>query len=48
MSRKKKIYYIVDETGYVYNIRDNNKAAEEEVSRYYRSCSQHRFFIKEK
>lgn len=40
MSRKKKFYYIVDETGY--------EAAEEELSRYYRSCPQHRFFIKEK
>ena len=47
MTRKKK-FYIVDETGYVYNIRDNKKAAEEEVSRYYRSCTSHRFFIKEK
>ena len=46
--RKKKKFYIVDETGYVYNIRDNKKAAEEELSRYYRSCSMHRFFIKEK
>ena len=45
---KKKKYYIVDETDYVYNIRDNKKAAEEELSRYYRSNTRHRFFIKEK